>query len=110
MVCLTARQPVSGSEPVTKGRPYRPALVRRRSTTRAMIDYFALALTHGLLLIGLLRVLTDDTLDHEDVATLAETDAAEAARGEGAEEGAKKRGPKKHRPAHRNHKTQQTAR
>ncbi|WP_379548430.1 hypothetical protein ACFCW2_04480 [Qipengyuania sp. DSG2-2] len=70
-----------------------------------MIDYFALALTHGLLLIGLLRVLTDDKLDHEDVATLAETDAADAARGEGAEEG-----PKKHRPAHRNHKTQQTAR
>ena len=44
-----------------------------------MIDYFALALTHGLILIAILRVLGRDELDREDVQTLAEADAAEAA-------------------------------
>lgn len=51
--------------------------VRRRSRLHAMIDYFALALTHGLLLVGLLRLLTHEKLDHENVKTLAQTDAAQ---------------------------------
>ena len=42
-----------------------------------MIDYFALALTHGLILVALLRVLGRDALDREDVQTLAEAEEAE---------------------------------
>lgn len=54
-----------------------------------MIDYFALALTHGLILIALLRVLGRDELDREDVQTFIEADAAEAAGGGGADTSAK---------------------
>lgn len=41
-----------------------------------MIDYFALALTHALIMIALLRILMRDALDRED--PLAD-DAAEGA-------------------------------
>ena len=47
-----------------------------------MIDYFSLALMHGLLLVGLVRILGRDELDHEDVLTHAEADAAIRARDE----------------------------
>lgn len=33
-----------------------------------MIDYFALALTHGLLALAAWRILQRDDLDHEDPA------------------------------------------
>ena len=46
-----------------------------------MIDYFALALTHGLILVALLRILGRDERDREEVQTLAQADAGEAEAG-----------------------------
>ncbi|MDA7787670.1 hypothetical protein N8940_00365 [Sphingomonadaceae bacterium] len=45
-----------------------------------VIDYFALALTHGLLLIAVIRMLGRDELDHEETgaAEEPETDTAPA--------------------------------
>lgn len=47
-----------------------------------MIDYLALALTHALIVIALLRILTRDELDREDplASDQAVTAAAPAAR------------------------------
>ena len=53
----------------------KPGLADRSAFATTMIDYLALALTHGLLLIALVRLLQRDALDNEDVATLAQTDA-----------------------------------
>lgn len=33
-----------------------------------MIDYFALALTHALIALALIRLLRNDALDHDDAA------------------------------------------
>ncbi|TMM48351.1 hypothetical protein [Qipengyuania marisflavi] len=43
-----------------------------------MIDYFALALTHGLLLLAVLRIVMRDALDSEDPLAGAEPDATGA--------------------------------
>jgi len=62
-----------------------------------MIDYFALALTHGLILIALIRILGRDELDREDVQSLAEADADEALLMDAAPEQAADRQPKRGR-------------
>ena len=66
-----------------------------------MIDYFSLALMHGLLLIGLLRILKRDELDHEDVMTLAEADAAADAKAAIEDEAAPRDARERHRQAKR---------
>lgn len=49
-----------------------------------MIDYFALTLIHGLLAIGLFRLVQNDALDPEKPPVRAERDQSEAGPIEGA--------------------------
>lgn len=42
-----------------------------------MIDMFALLLVHGLLLLGLTRLMMDDTVDHDPAFDPLPDDAAE---------------------------------
>lgn len=42
-----------------------------------MIDMFALLLIHGLLLLGLVRLMLDDTVDHDPALDPQPDDAAE---------------------------------
>ncbi|QZD86905.1 hypothetical protein [Qipengyuania psychrotolerans] len=43
-----------------------------------MIDYFALALTHALIVIALIRLLSRPELDSEDLLAREEEEVAEA--------------------------------
>ena len=46
-------------------RLYEPSLTSARKTCTDMIDIFALALSHGLMFLGLWRMISRDDLDGE---------------------------------------------
>lgn len=73
-LCLTGRQPGSSKESGKDG-----AYGLRRKIDR-MIDYFALALGHGLLAIAFLRLVQRDELDVDPVIEAANKRARKEAK------------------------------
>ena len=51
---------------------------RARNGNARLIDYFALALGHGLLIVAFLRLVSRDALDEEAIASEPETATAPA--------------------------------
>lgn len=77
---LTPRQPLAGNAGVTGS--------AAKALHSAVIDYFALALTHALILLALVRIVGRADLDHEEdlddgpKALRKRTDTADGARGD----------------------------
>jgi hypothetical protein len=62
-LCLTDRQPARARPP--KSFVHVARAFEWKQVRLALIDYFALALVHGLLLIGFIRLVQDDAIDPE---------------------------------------------